>query len=186
MLAARTSVSEETVLFKDKKVDLIYRFWELFDYENVSIMPDLTKVVEKCGVVVTPPMKHVQEEKLSLALFHHHRLQPFWEETLNSKDLDTLRSAIPPSWILDPKEIPRIAYLDGPKVNGRKLTQWSDLSKASKKDKRLVIKASGFHETAWGSRSVVIGDDVSGVEWSKRFQKLLIIILLLFLLFRNS
>ena len=63
---------------------------------------------------------------------------------------------------MDPKEIPPGAYLDGPKVNGRKLTQWTDLSKASKKDKRLVIKASGFHETAWGSRSVVIGDDVSG------------------------
>ena len=56
-------VSEDTVWFKNKKVDLIYRFWELFDYENVSIMQDLTRVVEKCGVVVTPPMKHVQEEK---------------------------------------------------------------------------------------------------------------------------
>ena len=166
-------VSEDTVWFKNKKVDLIYRFWELFDYENVSIMQDLTRVVEKCGVVVTPPMKHVQEEKLSLALFHHHRLQPFWEETLNSKDLDILGSAIPPSWVLDPKEIPPGAYLDGPKVNGRNLTQWSDLSKASKKDKRLVIKASGFHETAWGSRSVVIGDDVSGVEWSKKISEAL-------------
>ena len=161
-------VLDDSVLFRNKKVDLIYRFWELFDYENVSIMPKLARVVEQKGVVVTPPMKHVQEEKLSLALFHHHRLEPFWKETLGSKDLDILRSAIPPSWIMDPKEIPPGAYLDGPKVNGRKLTQWSDLSKASKKDKRLVIKASGFHETAWGSRSVVIGDDASGEEWSKK------------------
>ena len=58
-----------TVLFKNKKVDLIYRFWELFDYENVSIMQDLTRVVEKCGVVVTPPMKHVQEENYLLHFF---------------------------------------------------------------------------------------------------------------------
>jgi hypothetical protein len=29
----------------------------------------------------------------------------------------------------------------------------------------LVLKASGFHETAWGARSVVIGDDVSSDEW---------------------
>ena len=161
-------VLDDSVLFRNKKVDLIYRFWELFDYENVSIMPKLARVVEQKGVVVTPPMKHVQEEKLSLALFHHHRLEPFWKETLGSKDLDILRSAIPPSWILDPKEIPPSAYLDGPEVNGRKLTQWSDLSKASKRDRRLVIKASGFHETAWGSRSVVIGDDASGEEWSKK------------------
>ena len=160
-------VLDNAVLFKDKKVDLIYRFWELFDFENVLIMPELVRVVEKGGVVVTPPMKHVQEEKLSLALFHHHRLKPFWEESLNSRDLAILRSAIPRSWILDPKEIPPGAYLDGPKVDGRKLTQWTDLSKASKKERGLVIKASGFHETAWGSRSVVIGDDVSGDEWSK-------------------
>ena len=160
-------VLENAVFLKDKKVDLIYRFWELFDYEKVSIMPELARLVEKGGVVVTPPMKHVQEEKLSLALFHHHRLEPFWKETLNSRDLAILRSAIPRSWILDPKEIPPGAYLDGPKVEGRKLTQWADLSKVSKKDRGLVIKASGFHETAWGSRSVVIGNDVSGDGWSE-------------------
>ncbi len=166
-------VLDDAVLLKDKKVDLIYRFWELFDYEKVSIMPDLIRVVEKGGVVVTPPMKHVQEEKLSLALFHHHRLKSFWKETLNSKDLDILRSAIPRSWILDPKEVPPGAYLDGPIVNGRKLTKWTDLSKATKSERRLVIKASGFHETAWGSRSVVIGDDVSGEEWGKKISEAL-------------
>ena len=28
-----------------------------------------------------------------------------------------------------------------------------------------MIKASGFHETAWGARSVVIGSDVSSEDW---------------------
>ena len=100
-------------------------------------MPELAKAVESKKVVVTPPMKHVQEEKLSLALFHHHRLQPFWEEKLNAKDLNILRSAIPHTWIMDPKEIPPGAYLDGPIVKGRKLTQWNDLSKASKKGEKI-------------------------------------------------
>ena len=40
-----------------------------------------------------------------------------------------------------------------------------ELAKASKKERALVIKASGFHMTAWGARSVVVGDDVSGDEW---------------------
>ena len=165
-LPQELQILDDAVFYKDKKVDLIYRFWELFDYENVSIMPELAEVVEKNGVVVTPPMKHVQEEKLSLALFHHHRLEPFWKETLNEKDLRVLRSAIPRSWILDPKQIPPGAYLDGPKVNGGKLSQWTDLAKASQKERGLVIKASGFHETAWGARSVVIGNDVSSEEWA--------------------
>ena len=42
---------------------------------------------------------------------------------------------------------------------------WGDLAKASQKERELVVKASGFHETAWGSRSVVVGSDASGEEW---------------------
>ena len=48
---------------------------------------------------------------------------------------------------------------------GISFCKWTDLSKASKKERRLVIKASGFHETAWGGRSVVIGDDMPAEEW---------------------
>ena len=158
-------ILEDSVHYEGKKVDLIYRFWELFDHQEVSIMPALATLVEKGSVVVTPPMKHSQEEKLSLALFHHHRLKSFWKENLSAEDLNILQSAIPPTWIMDPKEIPPGAYLDGPTVQGNKLCKWTDLSKASKKERRLVIKASGFHETAWGGRSVVIGDDMSAEEW---------------------
>ena len=49
-----------------------------------------------------------------------------------------------------------------------------DLAKASKKGTFPGdLKASGFHETAWGARSVVLGDDVSGDEWSKALQSAL-------------
>ena len=61
--------------------------------------------------------------------------------------------------------MPPGASLEGPSIQGRRLTSWSDLSKASKKERNLVLKASGFHETAWGARSVVIGEDVSSDEW---------------------
>ena len=71
--------------FEEKRVDLIYRFWELFDHENIPGMSQWMKLVEAGELVVTPPMKHIQEEKLSLALFHHHRLQDFWTETLPQK-----------------------------------------------------------------------------------------------------
>ena len=54
----------------------------------------------------------------------------------------------------------------GPTVGGSPISSWHDLAKASKKERELVVKASGFHETAWGSRSVVIGSDASGEEWT--------------------
>ena len=111
-------------------------------------------------------MKHFQEEKLSLALFWHHRLQGFWEENLSRDELELLRSVIPKTWILDPALVPPGATVDGPPVQGKPLGDWMELAKASKKERILVIKASGFHETAWGARSVVIGSDVSSEGWT--------------------
>ena len=37
----------------------------------------------------------------------------------------------------------------------------------SQKDRRLVLKVSGFSELAWGSRGVTIGHDVSSEEWRR-------------------
>jgi hypothetical protein len=154
----------------EKRVDLIYRFWELFDHENIPDMSQWMKLVEAGELVVTPPMKHIQEEKLSLALFHHHRLQDFWSETLTPKELEVLRSAIPRTWIVDPVPLPPGSYLDGPHLQGNPISDWRDLSRATKKERMLVLKASGFHETAWGSRSVVIGDDVSVDQWTQALE----------------
>ena len=160
------SVQGEELLLGNDRIELVYRFWELFDYENIPLMRELIPLVESGQLAVTPPMKHTQEEKLSLALLHHHRLQPFWKEVMDEKDLVLLRAMIPPTWVLDPAELPPGASLDGPLVNGRRLAEWMDLGKASKKERILVLKASGFHETAWGARSVRVGDDLSAEDWS--------------------
>jgi hypothetical protein len=159
-------VQDDGVFRNGQKIDLVYRFWELFDWENVPVMKDLARLVDDEKLVVTPPMKHFQEEKLSLALFWHHRLQGFWEENLNRDELELLRSVIPRTWILDPVAVPPGATVDGPPVQGKPLGDWMELAKASKKERILVIKASGFHESAWGARSVVVGDDVSSEQWT--------------------
>ena len=158
-------VSSDGVYLEGKRQHVVYRFWELFD-DQVPIMRELAEAVESGVVSVTPPMRTFQEEKLSLALFWHHRLGQFWEENLSPTDLNLLRKIIPPTWILDPAELPPGAMLAGPTVGGSPISSWHDLAKASKKERELVVKASGFHETAWGSRSVVIGSDASGEEWT--------------------
>ena len=166
-------VSNQELLCRGKRIHLVYRFWELFDFENVPVMKELTELVESEKLVVTPPMVHTHEEKLSLALFHHHRLQGFWQEILTKTELKILKAMIPPSWIVDPTELPPGAYLDGPLSRGNRLTSWMDLGKATKKERSLVLKASGFHETAWGAKSVVLGDDVSADEWCMALQSAL-------------
>jgi hypothetical protein len=166
-------VSNQELFCRGNRIHLVYRFWELFDFANVPVMKELTELVESEKLVVTPPMIHTHEEKLSLALFNHHRLQDFWQEILTKAEIKILKAMIPPSWIVDPAELPPGAYLEGPLSRGKRLTSWMDLAKASKKERSLILKASGFHETAWGARSVVLGDDVSADEWSNALQSAL-------------
>jgi hypothetical protein len=110
-------------------------------------------------------MRPFQEEKLSLALFHHHLLPDFWAENLSGRALKLLRAIIPASWVIDPAPLPPGAVLDGPRVGGRALNDWRDLGAASQKERDLIIKISGFHETAWGARSVILGSDGSREDW---------------------
>ena len=148
-----------------EKIDVIYRFFELFDMGQIPTAPYFFEAWANGEVVITPPMRHFQEEKLALALFHHHRLRDFWSEHLSSRALKILRQLIPMSWILDPTPLPPGAVLDGPRVAGRALADWAQLGWASQKERELIIKISGFHETAWGARSVVLGSDCSREDW---------------------
>ncbi len=148
-----------------EKIDIIYRFFELFDWANIRPAPHILEAWEAGTVAIAPPMRHFQEEKLGLALFHHHLLGEFWAENLPRHSLELLRRLIPQSWIMDPAPLPPGAVLDGPRVGGRMLNDWRELTAASQKERDLIIKISGFHETAWGARSVVLGSDCSREEW---------------------
>ncbi len=148
-----------------EKIDIIYRFFELFDLPNLRTAHFIFEAWQAGEVAVTPPMRPFQEEKLALALFHHHLLVDFWAENLSGRALKLLKQLIPASWVIDPAPLPPGAVLDGPKVGGRSLTDWKQLAQASQKERDLIIKISGYHETAWGARSVVLGSDCSREEW---------------------
>jgi len=150
-----------------EKVDVIYRFFELFDLANIRTAKFIFEAWNAGEVAITPPLRPFQEEKLALALFHHHRLQEFWAETLGGRTLKLLRALIPPSWVMDPAPLPPGAVLDAPAVGGRQMSDWRDLGGASQKERDLIIKISGYHETAWGARSVILGSDCSREEWQE-------------------
>ncbi|MSU50162.1 MAG: hypothetical protein EXS37_13945 [Opitutus sp.] len=162
----------ENALFFDaegnpEKIDIIYRFFELFDLENIRTQKFIFEAWSAGEVAMAPPMRHFQEEKLSLALFHHHLLVDYWAEALSGRAQKLLRTLIPPSWVMDPAPLPPGAVLDGPRAGGRALNDWRDLIGASQKERDLIIKISGYHETAWGARSVVLGSDCSREEWQQ-------------------
>ena len=77
-----------------EKIDIIYRFFELFDLANVRTAKFIFEAWSAGEVAITPPMRPFQEEKLTLALFHHHLLQDYWAEALSGKGLKLLRDAL--------------------------------------------------------------------------------------------
>jgi hypothetical protein len=148
-----------------ERVDVVYRFFELFDLANVACAQHLLEAWAGGEVAIAPPLRPFQEEKLALALFHHHLLQDFWAENLSRAALRTLRALIPESWAIDPAPLPPSAVLDAPQVGGRSITDWLQLAAASQKERDLIVKISGFDETAWGARSVTLGSDCSREDW---------------------
>lgn len=148
-----------------EKVDILYRFFELFDLAALKTAPFFFESWKNGEVTIAPPMRPFQEEKIALALFHHPRLRDYWTEALSRNAHALLARLIPQSWVLDAAPLPPGAVLDGPTVGGRPLGDWCDLAHASQKERDLIIKISGFHETAWGARSVVLGSDCSREEW---------------------
>jgi len=150
-----------------EQIDIIYRFWELFDLSNVPIANFILEAWEESQLVVTPPMRPFQEEKLALALFHHHLLEDFWREQLSKKSWQLLHDCIPMSWIIDPVDLPPNAVLHAPNVGGHPIHRWQQLGDASKKERNFIMKLSGFHKDAWGARSVLLGSDASSVQWRK-------------------
>jgi hypothetical protein len=158
---------------KNIKVDLIYRFFELFDLPQFPHTSELYKHIKTGTVKLTPPMRPFQEEKLSLALFHHPKLKLFWKEQLPADTYSVLYNLIPNSWILDSTPLPAGAFWHGPTVNHEPIHDWRELGEAGTKERALILKISGFHETAWGARSVVLGSDVSRLEWKAAIEKAL-------------
>jgi hypothetical protein len=156
-----------------EKIDIIYRFFELFDWANVPVGREILEAWQNGTIAIAPPMRHFQEEKLALALFHHHLLGDYWAESLGGATRKVLQKLIPRSWVMDPAPLPPGAVLDGPAVGGRLPNDWRDLAAASQKERDLIIKISGFHETAWGARSVLLGSDCSREEWQQGIEQAL-------------
>lgn len=150
------------------KVDLIYRFFELFDLANVPGAESMFKAMQARQVVITPPPRAPLEEKLLLALFHHPELTGFWERQLGRRQHAALQEHLPPTWVIDPAPLPPFSAIDPPLTSaGRPVRRWGDLHGATQRGRRMVVKPSGYSPQAWGSRGVTIGHDVPAPEWGQ-------------------
>lgn len=138
----------------------LYRFFELFDWQAI---PAARRLAEE--MKISPPFKAHLEDKLWLALLWTPSLRSVWEKSLRGSHLKRLLELVPRGWVVDPAPLPPHAAL--PKLE---VHSWEDVARFSQKDRQLVLKVSGFHETAWGSRGVFIGHDMPSAEWAERIE----------------
>ena len=141
--------------------DAAYRFFELFDLENVAAHTALFEIGATNKIQLTPPPKAHLEEKMLFALFWNRNLREFWQRELGGKFMRQLEQVIPRTWVVDPTPLPPHAAL--PELE---LTDWRQLGTLSQKERQFVLKLSGFNERAWGARSVRLGNDLSQINWA--------------------
>jgi hypothetical protein len=138
----------------------LYRFFEHFDLPNIPSAPAIMQAVAEGTARITPPLKPYLEEKLWFALFWLRPLREFWRRELSERHFLELQKVIPYTWILDPQPLPQHAVIPFLEIQS-----FEEVKQFSQKQRELILKISGFHETAWGSRSVVLGSDASQTEW---------------------
>jgi hypothetical protein len=166
-LAARLNESDSRKTWRvlddaprDDWQDTVYRFFELFDLANVACAPQLLEKARAGDLRVTPPFKPQLEEKLWFALFWLRPLEGYWRRELGERTLVALRKVIPYTWLVDPAPLPPHAVLPRLEVQS-----WDEVAAFSQKQRELILKVSGFSETAWGARGVVVAQDVPQGEW---------------------
>jgi hypothetical protein len=175
-LADAVTVKPEEVVFTEealvvdtpsgrRTVDLLYRFFELFDLLNIPKQELFFYAARHKRVEITPPGKSFFEEKLTFALFHHTTLEPLWRAEVGDDVYERIAKIFPQTWILDPRPMPPQAVILGLNAEGRPVHSWSQLYHLSKSERVYVVKPSGFSELSWGSKGVYVGDDLTRDEW---------------------
>lgn len=139
----------------------LYRFFELWDVDNVEHGDELLAMARKGEVEFSPPPKPFLEEKLWLALFWSPALLDWWESALAAEHLSVLRECIPYGWVLDPVALPW--HAEWPQLG---IHSWDEMKCFGNRERELVIKISGWSEKSWGSRGVKIGHDLPQEDWS--------------------
>jgi hypothetical protein len=95
-------------------------------------------------------------------------LREYWRRELTERHFLKLREVIPYTWIMDPTPLPQHAVIPLLEIH-----EWEELKHFSQKQRDLILKISGFSETAWGARGVDLGTDLPQGEWAAAVQQAL-------------
>lgn len=166
------SFSDDGLFCPDgRRIDVLYRFFELFDWRNVPKAEIIFYLAKKRRLVLTPPVKAYLEEKLALALFSLPRLHRFWQEQLGESLQLRLKRLFPESWVVDSRILPPYAEISGLSLGGEPVQDFSRFAALSQRQRQdWLLKPSGFSPLAWGGHGVRLGSDLSQEAWQEAWQ----------------
>lgn len=153
------------VFFGSARIGTVYRFFELFDLDNVPNGHSLIQAAIQGLVRMTPPPKAYLEEKMWFSLLRHHALTGLWRQFMGDANYSELLRHVPETHILDSRPLPPYGVISGLTKNGQAVSSYSELSGLPRGERQLVIKPSGFSQYAWGSKGVILGRDLSTKNW---------------------
>ncbi len=144
------------------RLHVIYRFFELFDLDNVPGAKDLLYLAAQEKIKITPPPKPHLEEKMWFAFLHHPDLQPYWQQLLGDETLAYLQQLLPPTWLLCRDAV---AFAGGP------CGSLAGLKRTSRRQRSFVLKPSGFSPLAWGGHGYSRGKDYTTGRWAQAIDR---------------
>ncbi len=152
--------SEAGVSYNGVRVTRVYRFFELFDWQNVDGAHALLHLAASGRVALTPPPKHYLEEKMWFAFLHDPLLSAYWQKLLSEEVLTGLQQLFPPTWLVAPDRT-------------SPLGDWQRLRQTSRRERPFVLKPSGFSALAWGGHGFSRGKDYTTGNWAETIAQLL-------------
>ena len=155
------------------KIDLIYRFFELFDLPNVAKHELILYAARHKYLAFTPPPKAQLEEKMAFSFLNHPALSDYWCQELGEDVLQQLQKIFPQTWILDPTPLQPQAAIHSLDIEGKPVFSWAQLINCPRKQRNFVVKPSGFSELAWGAHGVSIGNALSRDDFESVLQNAL-------------
>lgn len=155
---AQLQVNQHEVRWEGLRLDVIYRFFELFDLPNVENGTQILRLGAEGKIIVTPPPKPHLEEKMWFAFLHHPQLQFYWENLLPKGVLQALQRLCPPTWLLTHDHV---ASAGGP------LGSLPLLLETSRRQRPYILKPSGFSPLAWGGHGYSRGKNYTTHRWAQ-------------------
>ncbi|MBS3949529.1 MAG: hypothetical protein KGZ53_02520 [Peptococcaceae bacterium] len=166
-------IRPDGLFYAEHRISTIYRFFELFDIDNVPNGWEMIEAATRGLVKMTPPPKAYLEEKLWFALIHHPVLKQYWEQSMGVKDFSRLRSLVPLTHVLDPRPVPPHAVIAGLYVREQAVNSYLELTNLPRGERSYVLKPSGFSPLAWGSRGVILGRELTTRAWGQQLERAL-------------